>query len=618
MIKILSQNVINKIAAGEVVERPSSVVKELIENSLDAGADEIKIYIEEFGTKKIQIIDNGNGVKKDDFDNLFTKHATSKITEVEDLDQIKSFGFRGEALASIASVSEILFSTKHSEDDLGSEIIAVNGRLEEIKPHSIQKGSNITVNNLFTNIPARKKFLKSKATENKAIIEVIQKFILANPEVSFYYNIDGTEKSFSKDKAIARVATVLKVKIEDLIPVSIEGNIKVQGFLVHPRVFLKGKGFQHIFVNSRYINDQIISKAIRDGFDTFMMKNQYPGFVLYISMHPTKVDVNVHPRKTEVRFENSSEIYTSIRFGVNRTLLNYIKNETHSKIASIREKESRINQSNSTLTFNEEVSAYTAETSEKAIEEFEAFLNNSQSKPRTEQQKSGEYLNKKALEFNGEVIQIALDHKESEMEKPAANDLNLDLENATQLLNSYIITSNGKEILLIDQHAASERFFYEKFLKELKNKKVSSKVLLFPESYDFNESDIDIILKYAEKLKQFGFKIEAFGKDQIKIIQVPDFLKLKDFEKIFLRIVEDILENEEISNIEDKINHEIAAILACHTAVRFGDRLTKQEIIQILQNLLLCEDPYNCPHGRPIIQDHSQYDIEKRFKRCGI
>lgn len=610
MIKILSQNVVNKIAAGEVVERPASVVKELLENSIDAGATSIQIIIEEFGTKKIQIIDNGSGIAKSDFENLFHKHATSKINEIDDLDTIQSFGFRGEALASIASVSEIILATKSSNDEIGSEIYAKNGKIEKVIPSQITKGTNIQVLNLFENIPARKKFLKAKATENRAILEIINKFLLVNPQIDFTYSFDGNSKNFPATTSHSRTAKLLNLQEKDLIEIKIEGNIEVQGFLVHPNIFLKNRNSGHIFVNSRTINDQLIAKAVKDGYDTFMMKNQYPGYFLSIKLPAEKVDVNVHPRKTEVRFQNSSEIYTTIRFGVNKTLLNFIKKQTHEKIArqSITTQEI-----SSAQTVNEESRSYTpSSSSQKDIDSFESFLNEGIDSPNKlgELSKISSYQVEKAIDFSAEIIQSNLASYQ--------NELNLDLENATQLLNSYIITSNGKEVLIIDQHAASERFFYEKYLKELKSKKVDSQVLLFPEIYNFDEFEVDEILKKEKVFEKFGFKLEQFGQNQIKILQVPAFLKLKDFEKVFKRIISDILENSDSSNIDHNILHEIAAILACHTAVRFGDRLTKPEVIQILKNLLLCEDPYNCPHGRPIIQDQSQYDIEKRFKRCGI
>ncbi len=616
MIKILSQNIINKIAAGEVVERPASVVKELIENSIDAGAKEIQIFIEEFGTKKIQVIDNGFGISKSDFKNLFHKHATSKIEAIEDLDQIRSFGFRGEALASISSVSEIHLQTRHASDDIGSEIISINSIIEQNKPSSIISGTNLRVMKLFGNIPARKKFLKSKSTENKKIIEIINKFLIANPDIYFKYNIDGNEKEFIADDPVNRISKVLKINAENLIVINIDSKIKISGLLIHPKVFVKGKDLQHIFVNSRIINDIIIMKAIRDGYDNFLMKNQYPGFVLFIDLPPESVDINVHPRKTEVRFENSSEVYSSVRFGINNTLMKYISSQTRTKIAAESFQE-----------YNSDLQKKISEPNQKYIsdknshskiaEEFENFLNKKTHNGYADnlQAPNRVLLTQKALEFSEEIIQVPL----SEMNmKKTHSQLNLDLENATQLLNSYIITSNNNEILMIDQHAASERYFYERYLKNLKNRIIDSQLLLFPEVYSFDQCDIDVILKYTSKFDNLGFTIEEFGKDQIRISRVPAFIKLKDFDRVFKRIISDILENEDISNIEENINHEIAAMLACHTAVRFGDKLSKEEIHKILHNLLLCDDPYNCPHGRPIIQDHTQYEIEKRFKRCGL
>jgi DNA mismatch repair protein MutL len=596
MIKILSKNIVNKIAAGEVVERPASIVKELVENSIDAFATKIEIFVAKAGTEKIQVIDNGVGISQSDLKNLFQKHATSKISQIDDLDNIKSYGFRGEALASISSVAEITLQTKSKEDDLGVSLEVKESKIISQKPSPITIGTNISVQNLFENIPARKKFLKSLATENKQIIEIINKFILSNPQIQFKINIDGSSKEYIPEEKINRISKILKIDKNEIIHFVHNENIKLECYLVHPKVFLKNKNQQYIFVNGRDVNDNLIGKAVKDGFDTFLMKNQYPGYVLFLEINPKDIDVNVHPRKIEVRFADQSEIYKKVRFTINNFLLRHIRQQTLKQISN------QIPQ-----VVNEKSENYKAES-------FEEFLNhkNNSVKDTTPSQI---YFNKKALDFSKEIIEEDILFTSSTQN---TNDLNLDLENATQLLNSYIITSNGKEILMIDQHAASERFFYEKYLNQLKNHKVEKQTLLIPSTYEYDENDIQIIFENIEILNELGFEIESFGKDQIRLIAVPAFLRINKFEGIFLKLINEILENQNDSNAKDEIYHLTAAMLACHTAVRFGDKLTKQEIIQILKNLLLCEDPYNCPHGRPVIQDHTQYDIEKRFKRCGL
>lgn len=604
MIKTLPKNVANQIAAGEVVERPASIVKELVENSIDAGADDIRIYIKEFGVSKVQIIDNGIGIAKSDFANLFKKHATSKISNIEDLGKINSFGFRGEALASISSVSKITLQTRNQEDPNGSEIIIDYGEKSEIKPSSIEKGTNIIVEDLFKNIPARKKFLKSKNTENKAIIDIIYKFILSNPNISFHIDIDGTVKTFPKGNVKERISQILKIKADDLIEIQYEGNVRIDGFLIHPRIFMKNRNNQYIFVNKRPVQDSTIGKAIIDGFGTFLMKQQYPAYVIFLDLPTEEVDVNVHPRKIEVRFNNSAEIYKSVRFLINQKLMSNMREETREKLVEIKE-ETR------------------AETKNN---DFEDFLRSPELKSQKQNiNNPSQWLTEKAIKFNKEIMEVnvvnekslTLDYK-ADFNTKEDDKFLIDFENATQLMNSYIVTANNEGILIIDQHAASERYFYEKYLSELRLKKVESKVLLVPETIEFETFEIPQIMEYENILNNFGFRIELFGNDTIRILEVPNFIKMDNFSNIFHIIIHEILDYAENSNVEDKIFHEIAAILACHTAVRFGDKLTKNEIIQILKNLIKCEDPYNCPHGRPIIQDFSSYDVEKKFKRCSI
>lgn len=614
MIKLLSNDVVNKIAAGEVVERPASVLKELIENSIDAGATDIKVYIKDFGTSKIQVIDNGRGIERTDFENIFVKHATSKISDIEDLHNINSFGFRGEALASISSVSKVSLSTKHKADEFGSEIIFENGRIDSIKPSAISQGTDIQILNLFENIPARKKFLKSKSTENKALLDVFNKFILANSEISFFIDIDGLIKSYPAESSKSRVSKLTKIESENLVEITYDGNTKVSGFVVHPRVFLKNKNTQFIFVNKRPVSDSTVYKAVFDGYDTFLMKNQYPGFVVFLDLKPLEVDVNVHPRKTEVRFINNQEIYKSVRTAVNVNLTKYLKNETLQKLNIQNEQTPQVQVVEVAEEFllRESQESY---AEENLAEEFEKFL--LEEKPAVDVQQ----VNQEAetpISKSQTIQQSILFNQELIAEETSQSSMYLDFANSTQLLDSYIVTSNGKDVLIIDQHAASERYFYEKYLKQLNNKTVESKMLLFPEIVNLDYHECKLIEENRELFNSLGFDFELFGDDEIKFNHVPEFVKMDNFSKIIHKITNDLLEFGEITNVKDKIYHEIAATLACHTAVRFGDKLTKEEIIQILKNLSKCEDPYNCPHGRPVIQEFSKYEIEKKFKRCGL
>jgi DNA mismatch repair protein MutL len=639
MINVLPQTVVNQIAAGEVVERPASVLKELMENSIDAGSTEIKVYIREYGTEKIQVIDNGSGIEQSDLDKVFLKHATSKIAKSEDLDAIETFGFRGEALASISSVSRVLLQTKHADDEVGTEVAFENGSIQSLRPSSLTKGTDLQILDLFSNVPARKKFLKAKSTESKALLDIFNKFVLANPEIAFYIDIDGTSKTYPVEDIQSRAAKILKVDREQLVPIYYDGQIKVGGYVIHPKVFLKNRGAQYLFVNKRPVIDTTVYKAIVDGYDTFLMKHQIAGYVVFVDLQPNQVDVNVHPRKTEVRFANPSDVYRAVRTGVNVNLVKFLREETQRKLNMRPEQQSvgafvqpssEVENTNlkSSIVAEPTSPAFTAEEHNQKLSparEFADFLLADAKKTplepsiiaeapeNTSSLPYGKINNQKpstsqALLFSQEVIKE--DH-----ESP---HIYLDFANSTQLLDSYIITSNGKDLLIIDQHAASERFFYEKYLKQISSKRVESKLLLFPEVVQLDTFERKTIEENKAVFVELGFDFEPFGADELKFTKVPDFVKMDNFQKIIEKIINDVLEHGEISNIKEKLHHEIAAILACHTAVRFGDKLTREEVVRILRNLSTCEDPYNCPHGRPVIQEFSKYDIEKKFKRCGL
>lgn len=640
MISQLPSNLINKIAAGEVVERPASVVKELVENSIDAGASKIEIFIKDYGTDLILIRDNGHGIEKNDFKKLLLKHSTSKIRVENDLESINTFGFRGEALASIGSVAEVIISTRHEKDETGTELNFENSVLKVQKPSAIQLGTEIKVIKLFDNIPARKKFLKSKATETKAIIDIVNKFVLIHPEIEFKITIDKIVRSYSSSSMIERIKQVLKVTDNSLIPIKEAGFFKISGALIHPKIFYRNRANQFIFVNSRPVQDNTVGKAISYGYGTFLMKNQIPGYVLNIDVNPAEIDVNVHPRKTEIRFANPSQIYIEIRRAVDKVLKQNSQNELRTRFERLKNNEidnsfgETKNQNNASETYSRKEKEI---ENKSTLSEFEAFLRSDEINSQKHKAKINSGLVEKALDFSEELIRDKREIYESEEQKSEAKksgesyesewikrserneNLQLDFENISQLLNSYILTSNQNSILVIDQHAASERYFFEKYLKKLKAKKVPSKSLLFAERISFSEENLDLILEKSEILETLGFNIEASGPNELRINAVPEFVRMDNFPRIFREICESIIAINEVNeSVENPIFTKIAASLACHTAVRFGDKLKKDEMIAILKNLQNCEDPYNCPHGRPIIQEFSQSELEKKFRRCGV
>lgn len=617
MIKKLPEQVINQIAAGEVVERPASVLKELIENSIDASSSQINIYIEDSGIKKIQIIDNGVGIERKDLENLFIKHTTSKISDINDLYNIKTFGFRGEALATIASVSKLKLQTKHQNDDIGSEINVIFGSKQDIKPSNITVGTNILVEDLFANVPVRRKFLRTEATESKINNEILNKYLLSNPEISFYIKINDVVKNYPKEDLIKRVSKILKIQENNLIEVKYNNFIWIYGFILHPEFLSTNKKKQYVFVNKRPVVDQIISKAITDGLDTFIMKNQQPCYVIFLGINPKDVDVNVHPRKTEVRFRNNHLVYSEIKTAINKTITTYMQKTTHLKILRIPD-QNFLNLNNNYL--------LNSHNDDKKDNHDYDDNNNVILKSKKTSRKENKPLTKLAFQFNESILNISKEITLSKNEKKEIFDgnvinggtLDIDTENITQLLNSYIVTANSKSLIIIDQHAASEKVLYEKYIKSIHAKNIESNILLFPILIECDDAiDIQIIKEKRKLFNNLGFDFEEFGLSSIKITKTPSFIRLENFEKVFKELVSETTQFSDINNIDDdKIIRKFAASLACHSAIRFGDKLHKKEMVKLIIDLMTCENPYNCPHGRPIILEYNITDIEKKFKRC--
>ena len=601
-IHLLSATLQNQIAAGEVVERPASVVKELIENSTDAGATEISIEIEGGGIDKIRVIDNGEGMNQDDLVMSYQRYATSKISSVDDLFSIHSFGFRGEAIASIASVSLFTIRTKTKDAELGIETSNTRKNTnpeiseQEVSPCSCPKGTEIIVENLFWNVPARKKFLKSENTESREITKLIEAFSLANEHIGITFKKDGKTifQFFPEDKKSRAEKVMGKSVAEFFLPVQFLGqDIKISGFCTHPNFHRSTRDKQFLFVNKRIIqSDKSIQGAISQAYATLMPKGKFPAFVLFIDIHPEKVDVNVHPRKTEVRFHSPSEIF-QITKGAFISALS--RQAQHSEISGI--------------SHASHISPNTNPISQKFFEQksqtpvFSGVCNTPLQKNKYSPNTSYSQPN-----FSGNFF-------------PASGVCNTSLQDEDewvvvgQARKSFIIREEKDGIRVIDQHAAHERVRYEQLLREFRARKIISQPLLSPVVFSVSASEKMLLLEETQTLQQMGFEIEDFGGQEISVSAVPTGNTKLDIEQLFRNLLDDLDSfdpafGQNISSFSEKM----LSYTACRGAKKFGDVLSSPEMEQLLHDWDKCTHKDSCAHGRPVSTFYPYKGIENE---CG-
>jgi len=602
MIIKLHQNLINKIAAGEVVERPSSVLKELIENSIDAKATNITVNIENYGLKLIEVLDNGSGMDREDAKIVCDSHSTSKISTIQDLENIASMGFRGEALASISAVSEFEIATKSKEERIGTKIVIDGGKKKQIESISTNTGTKISIKNLFSNIPARRKFLKSPNTEYKHLLVTFFNYALSFPSIHFIlkhnqkniYNLPKlAHESFNEE---------LKARINDLFGKKITSNIiavnynspyiQILGFLGHPSISKSQKSYQLTFLNKRPIMDRIISKAVYEGYHGLISKNQYPVFFLFIKINPSKVDINVHPRKSEVRFENPSQIFNAVKQAVRETLLKFLKQDAQEMLEQYPKFKKRLESGR--LKFSKLNTFPTQKT----------YFDNIQTNRPI---RSGGLISD-SLKFTKELLQPAKENSVSFDYIPYK---------FLQVFKEFVIIEKDNELLFIDQHAGAERITFEKLIKQFKNGMIETQKLLLPEIVELNKIDFASITQNRKKLEKFGIKMSVFGKDAYKVEEIPSLIMNSDIKKLIEDIINELNNEDHKDKLEilKSVNEHIIAVLSCHTSIRSGMKLEREEIENLVKNLLKCDNPYSCPHGRPIIWKLNREELEKKFKR---
>jgi DNA mismatch repair protein MutL len=581
LIKELNEELINKIAAGEVVERPASVVKELVENSIDAKSTKIKIDVEEAGTKLIKISDNGLGMSEEDALICFQRHTTSKIINEDDLFAISTLGFRGEALASIAAVSKLSILT--SQNNLGNEIIIENGKLISNNKIGLQKGTTIIVKDLFYNTPARKKYLKSKTTELNHIIDIVTRYALNYQNIHFILNHNNKNILFSPatEDGLNNIVSIYGKDIaKELIEVNYNySDIEVKGFISKPKLTKLNKDFQSIYINGRFVRNKVINDAVYEAYGNLLFHDRNPIFILNIIIDVKDIDVNVHPSKLYIKLSHEDIISYAIKNGIKKAL------ESNNLIPEIKENEIQkiLDKSNNFIEQKHMIK-------EKSTKNYNLEL--SEQKELTNLEKT-----------NIEVHEINLKDYEREEFKFKIHG---------QVDKTYILVEDDEGLFIVDQHAAEERINFEKFMKQLNNKKIEKQNLLEPFTIEVSSKESNIIISEKNKLFDLGFLIEEFGKNIFVIRTIPLVLNIQQSKNLLFDLIN---ETEILKSGLDEIKYNKIASKSCRSSIKAGDELNYSLMKELIINLKKCINPYTCPHGRPTMIKFTSRDLEKMFKR---
>lgn len=609
-IKILPSVLSNKIAAGEVVSRPESVVKELMENSIDAGASNICLIIKEAGKNLIQVIDDGIGMTEADGLMSFERHSTSKIATYEDLESIYTLGFRGEALASIASISQVELKTKTESEDVGTSIKIEGGEFKEVTKVSSERGTSFSIKNLFYNTPGRRNFLKSNQTEFKHIYETFIKLAISNPQIAFkFINNEDTIFDLPRQELKERIAELFGIAFTDsLIKVHSENQyIKIDGYISKPNFTKKSKQDQYFYLNNRFFSSKNLNFAVYSGYDDLIEKGDYPSFFLFIETDPKKVDVNVHPSKLEVKFEEEGAVFGFIRNSVKNALreadlvFNVGFNKQNSIPSVDREEsfhyKSPTNNDFGNTSSNNRSFSFGSNNREpaKITSIFEA------SRPVDENQYETVFEQNEAEDKS--ISSNIIEHKRNE-------ESNF---NVWQYRLKYIMAQTESGLMIIDMHAAHERILYERALLMLESQSSFAQQLLIPIKFKLTKIDFQIAIELKQELFNLGFNFKE-GKDEIiELYGLPADVKIGNENKIFQELIDQYKEYELKLNLEKRDN--LAKSFACHSAVRTGDALKKEEMIRLIDDLFACKMPYVCPHGRPTVIRITTDELDSRFSR---
>ena len=615
-IRILPNTLVNQIAAGEVVERPASVLKELVENSIDAGATRITVEIKNGGNTYIKVSDNGSGMEKDDATVAFLRHATSKISTAEDLDAIYTLGFRGEALSSIGAVAKIDLYTKRDEDETGTHTICEGGDIVSAEDAGIPNGTTFIVKNLFYNVPARMKFLKKDATEAAYISDIMTRFILAHPEIAFTF-ISNAKPVLSSQGDGRLENCVYAVYGKDYVTAMLSVDFKSEHIVVKG---LTGKGntarpnrsYQSFFVNGRYIKSPLIMRAVEEAYKNQVMIGKFPVSVLNIEINPQMIDINVHPTKLEVKFSDENEVY--------RAVYNAVKEALY-RIADIPEiKRPEIKKEKPVSNFSRDI----VSTVKEQIEIKPQLEVKPQ--PKVEVKKelpkvSAPQFFERTFEKKEEPVKFyenkIIEEVKKVEEKPVIKEepkeeKNIEFKLVGQVFDTYIIIEQEDKMMIIDQHAAHERLKYEELKKEIENSKIYSQPMVVPVVANLSSNEKAVFAQNKDFITSLGFDAEEFDENSVIIRAVPA-AQTEDVENLFIEIIQQ-LDEQRREVISDK-RQRLLYTIACKAAIKANHKLSEREQSELVKKVLELENINTCPHGRPIIVSMTQKELEKEFKR---
>lgn len=636
-IQVLDQVTIDKIAAGEVVERPASVVKELVENAIDAKAAAVTVEVKEGGISFMRIADNGCGIDREDVPGAFLRHSTSKIRNAEDLEHISSLGFRGEALSSIAAVSQVELITKTPEDSFGTRYMISGGKEEGIEDIGAPDGTTFLVRQLFYNVPARRKFLKTAMTEAGHVSDLMTRMALSHPHISFQFINNGQSKLHTSGNGNLRdvIYHIYGREIAaNLINVTYEKNgIRITGYIGAPLISRGNRNFETYFINGRYVKSSIIYKAIEDAYKDFTMQHKYPFTVLHIEVVGEDVDVNVHPTKMEVRFHNQQMVYNSIYEAVDQALhekelIPEVTIDVPKAAPKAQAKPEPKVQPKEVI--QPEVNKSAKVQPEKASGERDLDYFMEQMKKRVmsyHQQNSSAEVKGKSEIFKPQVqvdrvkeAAASYRAKQSPEQMTLFDGKLLDKEKRAnykiigQVFDTYWLVEFDNSLYIIDQHAAHERVLYEKTLREMKTREFTSQMISPPVILNLTMQEAQLLRTYMDQFTRIGFEFEEFGQDSYAVRSVPANLFSIAKKELLMEMIDSLSEEVHRRQSSELLDEKIAS-MSCKAAVKGNMRLSAQEVDALIGELLKLDNPYHCPHGRPTIISMSKRELEKKFKR---
>ena len=659
-IQVLDQITIDKIAAGEVIERPASIVKELVENSIDAKAASVTVEIQDGGISLIRVTDNGSGIEREDIRNAFLRHSTSKIRKVEDLAHIASLGFRGEALSSISAVTRTELITKTKEDTFGTRYVIEGGVEQSLEDAGAPDGTTFLVRQLFYNVPARRKFLKTPMTEAGHVQDLLMRLALSHPEVAFTFINNGQTKMRTsgngklKDVIYSIYGREAAANLIEL-DYSMDGLV-MKGYLGKPVITRGNRNFENYFVNGRYVKNAMLSKAIEDAYKDFLMQHKFPFVVIHFQVDGEKIDVNVHPTKMEMRFQRQQDVYNIVYEGVHRTLLEpelipqveapapkvisqpksespfllkpktapqpmekkpEEKEEPHDEAYFMKKMKERVlsyHQRNSSAEVSKKEQIFRPQAQAERIKDALARAKEVEKQPQKQAEEQPELIRETPVYETKPVTEEKAEQLNLFEEHLLKREMKAEYKLIGQVFETYWLVEFENSLYIIDQHAAHERVLYERTLKEMKNREFTAQYLSPPIILSLSMQEAQVLNENMDRFTRIGFEIEPFGGEEYAVRAIPDNLFGIAKKELLLEMLDDLADGISTSMTPELIDEKVAS-MSCKAAVKGNNRLSAQEADALIGELLLLENPYHCPHGRPTIIAMTQRELEKKFKR---